>query len=133
MKTLKLCLLLTSYCLLSSCTKQAGQGGTSKIIGKIFVARYNVFTPVDSFYYGGVNLYIIYGDNAYYGDKIESSYDGTFEFPYLKKGKYTLFTYSDCLLGADCDGGKRVIKKEVEITDNKQTLDVGDIRIEMIQ
>ncbi|GDX52341.1 hypothetical protein LBMAG27_13880 [Bacteroidota bacterium] len=117
----------------SSCTKQEGQGGTSTIKGKIFVAEYNVFTPIDSFYSGKVSVYIIYGDNEYFGDKIESSYDGTFEFPYLKKGKYTLFAYSDCLLGADCDGGKKVIKKEVEITENKQTIDAGDIRIEVIQ
>lgn len=116
-----------------SCKKQAGSGGTSAIEGKIFVALYNAFTPVDSFYSGKENIYIIYGSDNYFSDKIESSYDGTFRFPYLKKGKYTLFVYEDCLNGTDCDGGKRVIKKEVEITSNKQTLNVGDIRIERLQ
>ncbi len=119
---------------ISSCKKQAGQGGTSKITGKLFVAEYNIFTPVDSFYSGKENIYIIYGDNAYFGDKIESSYNGTFEFPYLKKGKYTIYTYSDCLVNdTSCHGGKKVILKETEITENKQTLDIGDLRIVRLQ
>ncbi len=117
----------------SSCKKTAGVGGTSTIKGKIFVTEYNVFTPIDSFYSGKVSVYIIYGDNEYFGDKIESSYDGTFEFPYLKKGNYTLFAYSDCLLGTECNGGKKIVVKEVEITANKQSIDVGNLRIEVIQ
>lgn len=124
--------LLSVTLLFSSCKKQAGQGGTSSIQGKIFIAHYNVFTPVDSFYSGKQNVYIIYGSDNYFSDKIESSYDGTFKFPYLKKGKYTIFTYEDCLNGTDCNGGLKVVKTEVELTGNKQTLDIGDIRVKKI-
>ena len=110
------------------------KGGTSSIKGKIFVAEFNIFTPVDSFYSGKENIYIIYGNNSYFGDKIESSYDGSFEFPYLKKGSYKIFSYSDCLVNdPTCDGGKKTVLMEVEITENHQQLDIGDLRIEKLQ
>lgn len=126
--------LLSVTLLFSACKKQSGQGGTSSIQGKLFVVQQNIFTPIDSFYSGKENVYIVYGDNAYFGEKIESSYDGTFKFPYLKKGKYTIFSYSDCL-GTDttCHGGKKTVLIETEITDNHQQVDIGDLRIVKIQ
>ena len=102
-------LLLLSF-IFSSCKKQVGEGGTSIIKGKLFVTLYNIFTPIDSFYSGKENIYIIYGDASYFGNKIESSYDGSFEFPYLKKGKYKIFSYSNCLVNdTTCHGGKKTV------------------------
>ncbi len=118
----------------SSCKKTAGIGGTSTIKGKLFVAEYNILDIQDSFYVGKEDIYIIYGDNEYFDDKIESSYDGTFEFPYLKKGKYTLFSYGECLPNDSlCFGGKKAFVKEVVITENKQIVDIGDLRIVWLQ
>lgn len=121
--------VLITVAIFSSCKKQSGLGGTSIIQGRLFVAHYNVFTAVDSFYSGKQNVYLIYGSDNYFSDKIESSYDGTFKFPYLKKGKYSIFVYEDCLSGIDCHAGLKAVKMDVEITSNKQVLDVGNFRI----
>ncbi len=113
----------------TGCKKVEGEGGTSKITGKITVQKYNsvgglVGTPYDGF---DEDVFIIYGaDNTAVSDKVTTSYDGTFEFNYLQKGTYTIFVYEDC---TTCGGGKQAVKTTVEITKKKSTSDIGTIQI----
>jgi hypothetical protein len=122
------------FSLTLSCNKSAGQGGTSTIKGKIYIQDYNVSgTAITAEYYGqDVDVYIIYGaDGTYFNDKIATSYDGSFEFPFLAKGKYQIFVYSKCFYSLEnpCPSGQETILISSEITKNKSTIDVGTITI----
>ncbi|MBN2520580.1 MAG: hypothetical protein JXB17_08760 [Bacteroidales bacterium] len=112
----------------NSCKKDEGIGGTSEIVGKLVKIDYpdNNLTMIDTIVAAGEDVYIIYGENEFYNDDIETHFDGTFQFKYLNKGKYTVFAYSKDTLGSDID---IAIKKEVEIDKNNQTIDVGTIYI----
>ena len=117
--------------LFSACQKNAGEGGNSVIKGKVYVKDYNsTQTTLISEYYGAdIEVYIIYGtETNYYGDRIRTSYDGSFEFPYLAKGKYRIFAYEKCT-GTECPSGMKEVIVNAEITKNKSTVDVGDIVI----
>src|SRR6187402_1441935 len=82
---------------LSSCEKDAGEGGTSSITGYVHVTDYNAtFLVVQGEYPGAdEDVYIVYGNDISYGERIRTGYDGRFEFKYLREGKYTIYTYSE--------------------------------------
>ncbi|MCK6649423.1 MAG: hypothetical protein L6Q66_07195 [Bacteroidia bacterium] len=112
-----------------SCKKPAGEGGNSSIKGNIWVeewdASFTVHLSANDRVGMGEDVYIIYGDDVSYGDKIECSYDGTFEFKYLRKGTYTIYVYSK----DPGPSGIKAIVKKVDITDKKQTVDAGQFII----
>jgi hypothetical protein len=122
------------FSMMSSCNKAAGEGGTSVIKGKVYVENWNSSgTAITSKYYGqDVEVYIIYGtESNFFNDRIRTSYDGSFEFPYLAKGKYRVFVYEQCFNTVDdpCPSGMREVLRSAEITKNKSTVDLGDITI----
>jgi hypothetical protein len=123
-------ILLTTLCLVSySCKKEEGDGGNSSIFGKVYVKDYNAeFTNLKEEYYGpDIWVYIIYGDNREYGDRILTNYNGIYEFKYLRPGNYTIYTYSkDSTLMTSAP--VPVIKK-VEISGKKQEVEVPDLVI----
>ncbi|MFY9308379.1 MAG: hypothetical protein WAQ28_04935 [Bacteroidia bacterium] len=137
MKTYSLFFFLLSFLLLfNSCKKEAGEGGTSHIKGRVHADYYNknFSTLSASAYAPDIDVYIIYGDEHSYGDRIRTSYNGAFEFKYLQKGKYTIFAYSKDSTGAYSNhvnqyAPDKAIIKEVEITNNKQTIELEDIEI----
>lgn len=113
-----------------SCEKDAGEGGTSMIKGKILGYEYcceQWRLASDTFPMQAEDVYIIYGDNDFYGDKVETHFDGTYQFPYLQKGKYTVYTYSDDTNFAKQPGEKMIIKKEIEINNHEQTVSLPDM------
>jgi len=116
-------------CLLTiSCEKEEGVGGTSTITGKVKVREYNGnFTYLIGEYYAGdEDVYIIYGDDAVYGDKFTTNYDGTYRFDYLREGTYTIFAYSKDSAAYPLDKKTAVIR-EVTITGKNQEVEVEDI------
>lgn len=116
--------------LVISCNKEPGKGGTSTIRGKIKVEDYNqTFTTLWAEYDGADReVYIIYGDNPTFGDKVETGPDGVFEFNYLTKGSYRIYTYSkDSSLQSP--SGEIAIYQEVEITDKKQVVEIPEITV----
>jgi hypothetical protein len=79
-----------------SCKKHEGPGGRHTIKGKVLVRNYDAtFTTLESQYYAeNENVYIIYGDDPTYGDSQKTNFDGTYEFKYFHKGRYTIYAYS---------------------------------------
>ena len=79
-----------------SCKKDEGIGGTSSIKGKVIVRQYNAnFTElIEQYYATDEDVFIIYGDDPVYGDKVTTNYDGTYEFSYLREGNYKIYSYS---------------------------------------
>ncbi len=114
---------------LASCKKGPGEGGNSSIKGLVFVQEWNSsFTYHDSTMdHVGMDedVYIIYGDDATYGDRIKSGPDGVFEFKYLRTGKYSVYVYTKDTVA----GGQSAVQKIVEITSKDQTVDAGTFTI----
>ncbi len=115
--------------LTSSCKKSAGEGGNSTIQGKVWVEEWDAsFIRHDSLQDRvgmGEDVFIIYGNDVSYGDKKECSYDGRFEFKYLRPGSYTLYVYSK----DPGPSGKKAVVKTVQIDSEKQTVDAGTFTI----
>ena len=109
----------------ASCEKTEGEGGTSTIQGKVWVQEWDSgFIKRDSTQDRvgmGEDVFIIYGNDVSYGDKKECSYDGRFEFKYLRPGNYTLYVYSK----DPGPAGKKAVVKNVKIEKDKQTVDAG--------
>ncbi len=111
----------------TSCEKEAGEGGTSIITGKIFVTDFNNSGVLQGSYYGAEeDVYITYGTNAVHDDDTRTGPDGSFKFQYLQPGTYTIFAYTDC---STCDSGTDIVSVEVEITDKNKTLTLDDITV----
>ncbi len=97
MKKLFFILTIISSLVLSSCSKGEGEGGTGVIEGKVMTVlhdndNYNLST--DTIVAAKTDVFILYGDDAIYGDDMETGSDGRYRFKYLKPGSYTLFAYS---------------------------------------
>ena len=128
MKTLILFTTLFTFAFVSSCNKIAGEGGTSKITGKVWIVDLNASGDTIAQYAGmDEDVYIIYGEGTNtYSDKFSSSFDGTYEFSHLTPGKYTVFAYSKC---STCPSEQNVIKKTIEIKAKNEAISVEDLII----
>jgi hypothetical protein len=124
----------------TSCKKDAGEGGTSTIEGKV----YKIFTfqnPISgqwdtSFFQldSGRDIFIIYSDNqeVIYDDKFETDYNGRYHFEFLRKGVYTIYTYSDSTDGSGIKYDYPIFKN-IEISSNNSSNVVKDFVIEKNQ
>ena len=117
------------FVFLLSCEKEPGEGGKSSIYGKVYVKDYNsTFTNLEEEYYGpDIWVYIIYGDDRDYGDRILTNYDGTYEFKYLRPGTYHVYAYSkDSTMQTNAPVP---VIMDVEVPKKKQDVSVPDIVI----
>jgi len=159
----KTAFILVGLSLLFSCQKEAGEGGTSSIVGKVITYDLRHFdVPGGSQSVDTLSIYakadeevfIVYGeeDNRY-DDSYNTSWDGSFSFENLRKGKYTIFVYSECeadtsglaalsqtnptyaqelastIWQPNCVNGDFPHIVEIEITDNHTVYNLGDISI----
>ena len=113
-----------------SCSKEAGEGGNSTIYGKIIAHNYNAeFTNLKGIYPAAdEDVYIIYGEDRSYSERVRSNYDGIYEFKYLRPGDYTIYAYSKDSTLTMASEMYAVIRK-VKIDDNRQTVEVEDMKI----
>lgn len=120
-------ILIISFSLLfSSCSKSEGVGGKSIIKGTITVVNNNSGVLEDQYNAQAHDVYVIYGDGSVYNDDFKTSLDGSFQFEYLNKGSYQVFTYSDC---ENCPKGQdSLILIQVEVEKN-ETKNIGIIEI----
>lgn len=130
MRNLQLLLFGLALTLTISCKKQAGEGGQATIKGKIWVQDWNSGFTIKNGEYAAMDedVYIIYGNNVSYNDRIKTNYKGEFEFKYLRKGQYTIYVYSkDNTLKSQ--SGDTSFVRMVEITSKKQILNIEQITI----
>ncbi len=116
--------------IVSSCKKGPGEGGNSTIVGKVWVKDYNSDFTIFNGEYAGADedVYIIYGDDVSYGDKVKSGPDGVFEFKYLRPGKYKVYVYSKDKTQTTVSN-MVAVEATPEITKKKQTVDAGTLQI----
>ncbi|MEE2699759.1 MAG: hypothetical protein VYD71_00145 [Bacteroidota bacterium] len=134
----KLIYILLIGIALSACKKEAGEGGTSVIEGKVYKI-YTFQTPQgqkDTLYYqldAGEDVFIIYSDDegTVYDDNFETDFNGRYRFEFLRKGKYTIYTYAD---SSDVNTTyDYAVFRHIEITSNNTTYKVEDFVIEKNQ
>lgn len=127
MRTPSLC-VVSGALLLSACQKEPGVGGKAEIKGKVYAIEWdnNTGQRVDSFYVAEARVYIVYGDHEFYDDDTRTGPDGLYKFSWLRKGEYTVFTYSEC---PTCSNGTEVVTETVEITDRKESVEVPTMRV----
>lgn len=116
--------------LATACTKEPGVGGKAEIRGRVFITEYdnNTNQPNGNTYFApDYRVYITYGDNDFYDDNVDTDPNGLFVYSWMRKGKYTVFTYSDC--PDSCESGVEVKSKTVEINDSKEVVDVGTFEV----
>jgi hypothetical protein len=120
-------LIVLGLILFPSCKKETGYGGNSAIKGVLKIQNYNFnYTTLKSeSVLADEYVYIIFEDGKGYGDRVKTSYDGSFSFTRLKSGKYKIYAYSKDISSASLEDV--IVLKEVEITKNKQLVDAGDI------
>lgn len=110
-----------------ACSKEPGEGGSSTIKGRVFGYDINQSGNVtDSAYVQDARVYISYGSSTTVDDDIRTSYTGEYIFRGLRKGKYTLFVYSQC---NSCPFNQEVVKQTIEITNNRQEVTAPDFVI----
>jgi len=108
---------------LSSCKKEEGDGGNSSIKGKVSrewrVVLTNPGTAVNTFPAADEDVYIIYGDHVSPDDRVQTNYDGEYEFLYLRPGNYKVYTFSKDTnaVVVPWDEDHMTILQEIEITD----------------
>lgn len=115
---------------LFSCAKEAGDGGNSTIYGKIIAYNYNAeFTNLRGIYPAAdEDVFLIYGNDRSYSQRIRSNYEGIYEFKYLRPGDYTIYLYSKDSTLTLASEIYAVIRK-VKIENNRQTVEAADMKI----
>ena len=128
MKIFSILILSISFCFFSSCKKDAGVGGKASISGKIWYQEWNSnFTTLQLEREGyDEYVYIQYGEEISYGDRIKTSYDGRFEFNYLRPGKYKVYCYSKDPSDKDNvnPDAMMVVLEEIEILEKEQKIEL---------
>lgn len=126
---LRLTLLVIVGVLLFSCKKEPGPGGTSSIYGKVLVKDYNsTFTVLNEVYYGPGNwVYLIYGDDRNYSERVQTGIDGAYEFKYLRQGSYRVYALSkDSTLTTNA---MIPVLKPIDVPSGTHDIDAGDLVI----
>ncbi len=118
---------------ISACKKEAGEGGTSSITGKVNIVYRAILTnptPADTSGAFDTEVYINYGDQIGPNDRIRTNYKGEFEFPNLRPGNYTVYVYSrDTMPISIIDPENMVVKHEITIDKRKQKVAVPEMYI----
>lgn len=130
MKALLAVVVLLCSTMLFSCSKEAGLGGNSTIYGKITAFDYNAeFTDLKGIYPAAdEDVFIIFGDDRSYTERIRSNYEGVYEFKYLRPGDYTVYVYSkDSTL--TLTSGIYPVFSKVTIGEDKQTVEASEMKI----
>ena len=88
--------IVTLSILAFSCNKEEGEGGKGNIKGLVYEVIVNAQThdTIATMPASDEDVYIIYGDGKEVDDKAVASYDGSFEYKYLRDGDYQLLVYS---------------------------------------
>ena len=83
--------------ILPSCNKGPGEGGMGTVQGYVKLVHHPdddyTLTP-DTMAAAKTDVFIIYGNEVYFGNDVETGADGMYQFEYLRPGDYTVFAYS---------------------------------------
>lgn len=121
--------MLFSLCL-AACSKDEGEGGLASINGVIMVQNVNYHSnqlignlqPAQD-----ERVFILYGSNTAIGNDTRTSFDGSFEFPFLVQGNYSIFSLSDDT--TNVNGAQVEMKKDISLNSKKAKIQADTIII----
>jgi hypothetical protein len=127
----KILFLLSFAVLFFSCKKEEGEGGMATIKGSIWVRDWDKNFNLMMYEYPGLDedVFIVYGDQVGYGDKLSTDLNGNFEFKYLRKGTYTIYALSDTLPSVNVSYAQFPVAVKIEISEKKQVIDIGKLTV----
>ena len=100
-----------------SCNSHEGEGGTGTLQGYVRLVHHpddDYQLHADTLVAAKTDVFIQYGDDAFYGDDAETDPDGFYQFRFLTPGDYTVFAYSTL------NTGERVaVKQRVNLEKGK--------------
>jgi hypothetical protein len=116
--------------LAAGCRMGPGEGGRAVIEGEVWEVEFtsNFGQIIHQGPAGDHDVFIVYGDGDYTGDKTATHYDGTFRFSHLLPGSYTVYAYSRDSTGA-FPAGDTIVMQTVEILGKRDTVDVGTLTV----
>ncbi|MBL7717884.1 MAG: hypothetical protein JNL72_03535 [Flavipsychrobacter sp.] len=117
--------------LIISCKKEPGPGGLASVKGKVYAYDFTSGkTLISEGYLGEIRVYIGAADGSEHFDDIRTSYDGSYQFNFLRKGKYKVWVFakSDTAVLTSPEGQQHFIQ-EVEVTDKKGEVEVPDFKV----
>ena len=91
----------------------------------------NPSTAIGTFPAADEDVYIIYGDHVSPDDRVQTNYNGEYEFLYLRPGKYTVYAFSSDTnsVVVPWDEEHMTVLHELEITDGEQTVVAPDMTL----
>lgn len=116
-------IVLLCLFLLPACQKEPGDGGKAEIHGTVLRQNVNALgIPQGAPYpYPDTRVYIVYGDHEFQDDDVRTGPDGQFEFRWLRKGDYTVYTFGE---QCDCANDMVAISHTVTIDGKKDVVTV---------
>lgn len=95
-------LTIVSMFTFNACNTGEGTGGTGTIEGVVMTVlhpddNYNLDT--DTIVGSKVDVFLVYGNETFYGDDVETDHTGMYRFKYLRPGTYTVYAYSTLASG----------------------------------
>lgn len=123
---------------LNGCQKYEGEGGRSKITGKLTINEKlyinGILSQTVSYTGAAEDVYIVYGtQDSIFDNKVECNHDGTFSFNNLFPGTYTIFAYNEIfntgnsITNNDDDYYTKVPDIYTVELGKNQTIDLGEI------
>lgn len=103
--------------------------GVVKVINYVDESRWPNLVIEDIAYAHEHEVYLTYGEHAFYDKRVRTQYNGYFEFSELIPGDYLIFLYSEDVTRTT---EHVVLKFEVTITGFEQVVDLGEITIEKL-
>jgi hypothetical protein len=127
MKILKLILIGILAIGALSCSKMEGYGGKATIRGKVYGKDFTTNgNLVSEGYLGDVRVFIAKHGTTNYFDDVRTAYDGSFQFEFLQKGKYDLWSFGDC---NNCTWDQVYDLITVEITEKNEIVVAPNIEL----
>lgn len=105
---------------LASCNDHEGEGGTGTVQGYLKQVNHpddDYQLNVDTIDAVKTDVFIVYGDDAFHGDDVETGPDGFYQFEYLTPGEYTVFAYSTLATGEKVAVSQTVILERGQVAE----------------